>query len=190
MTISKVLLFKSGKLLCQIPQSVNRTSYFFSPAPLVPLTHTHTPNMHTHNHTPILHPPPLSQNTHTHILTLSLSHAHTRTHARMHASAHTHTHTRTHSFFLVFNCFQQDVRDAFFFNFEDCITNKCVYQFWLTFRTISRTCSELDGAEMVPQIPPQLKVVIHLGCSLPTQQYIYSPIYISGIVGEKCQYFT
>ena len=141
----------------------------FRSFPLVPpphthtLTYTHAPGTHTHTctHT-TTHPSstPLSHNTHTH----SLSHAHVPARTRV----HTHTHTHAHSFFLVFfNCFQQGVRDAFLLNFEDCITNKCVYQFWLTFRTISRTCSELDGAEMVPQIPPQLKVVIHLGCSLP-----------------------
>ena len=129
--------------------------------PCSPPPHTHPP-IHPHTHTcthtqPHTHPPPpFSQNTHTHTHSYTLSHA----------------HPRTHTFFLFsfFNCFQQGLRDAFLLNFEDCITNKCVYQFWLTFRTISRTCSELDGAEMVPQIPPQLKVVIHLGCSLPTQQ--------------------
>ena len=168
MTISKVLLFKSGKLWCQIQQGVNQTSYFFAPAPLVPPTHTHT---HPHAHTqPHIHPPPPFPKTHTLSYTLSLTCTHA--HARTHAHTHTHTYTHTHTFFLLFflNCFQQGVRDAFLLNFEDCITNKCVYQFWLTFRTISRTYSELDGAEMVPQIPPQLKVVIHLGCSLPTQQ--------------------
>ena len=135
---------------------------FRSCPPCSPHTHPHT---HTCTHT-TTHPSstPLSQNTHTHTLshTLSLSHARTRTHGC--------THTHTFFLFSFFNCFQQGVRDAFLLNFEDCITNKCVYQFWQTFRTISRTCSELDGAEMVPQIPPQLKVVIHLGRSLPTQQ--------------------
>ena len=139
--------------------------------------------MHTHNHTPILHPP-FPKHTHTHTRTHShtLSHAHTRTHTYTHTCTRTlsysltctyaHTCTHMHTFFLFsfFNCFQQGLRDAFLLNFEDCITNKCVYQFWLTFRTISRTCSELDGAEMVSQIPPQLEVVIHVGCSLPTQQ--------------------
>ena len=181
MTISKVSLFKSGKLLCQIQQSVNQTSYFFTPALLLPPpTHTpiytHAPHTHTYTPThaqtqPHTHPPPpLPKHIHTHYLTLSLTHAHMHmcTHARAHARRHACTHT--HSFFLVFsffNCFQQGVRDAFMLNFEDCITNKCVYQFWLMFRTSSRTCSELDRAEMVPQIPSQLKVVIHLGCSLP-----------------------
>ena len=129
--------------------------------------YTHTP---THAHTqPHTHPPPpFSQNTHIH----TFLHLLTCTPAHARARARAQSHTRTHTFFLFsfFNCFQQGLRDAFLLNFEDCITNKCVYQFWLTFRTISRTCSELDGAEMVPQIPPQLKVVIHLGCSLPTQQ--------------------
>ena len=131
--------------------------------------HTHAPRTHathtpTHAHTqPHTHPPPpfpkTHTYTHTHSLSHSVSHMHTRTRAR----------TCTHTFFLFsfFNCFQQGVRDAFLLNFEDCITNKCAYQVCLTFRTISRTCSELDGTEMVPQIPPQLKVVIHLGCSLP-----------------------
>ena len=142
--------------------------------PCSPPTHTHPPthpHMHTptHAHTqPHTHPPPPFPKTHTHTHSYILSHAH----PRRHASSRAQPHTRTHTFFLFsfFNCFQQGLRDAFLLNFEDCITNKCVYQFWLTFRTISRTCSELDGAEMVPQIPPQLKVVIHLGCSLSTQQ--------------------
>ena len=93
--------------------------------------HTHTP---THAHTqPHTHPPPpFSQNTHTH----TLLHPLTCTPAHARARAHAQSHTRTHTFFLFsfFNCFQQGLRDAFLLNFEDCITNKCVYQFWLTFR--------------------------------------------------------
>ena len=162
----------------------------FHSCPLIPPPHTHTPTYthapHTHTYTPThahtkphTHPPPPFTKTHTHTHTHTLSHtlSHTCTHAHVHTWTRTHTHTcahtHTHSFFLVFsffNCFQQGVRDAFMLNFEDCITNKCVYQFWLTFRTISRTCSELDGAEMVPQIPPQLKMVIHWGAASLTQQ--------------------
>ena len=143
-------------------------THFHSFSLLPPCSPPHTPthpHMHTHNHTPILHPP-FPKHTHTLLHPLTCTPAHARARARA------QSHTRTHTFFLFsfFNCFQQGLRDAFLLNFEDCITNKCVYQFWLTFRKISRTCSELDGAEMVPQIPPQLKVVIHLGCSLPTQQ--------------------
>ena len=153
-------------------------SFFFAPAPLFPPTHTHPPT-HPHTHTPThahtqphTHPPPPFPKTHTHTHTHTLLHPLTCTPAHARTRARAQSHTRTHTFFLFsfFTCFQQGLRDAFLLNFEDCITNKCVYQFWLMFRTISRTCSELDGAEMVPQIPPQLKVVIHLGCSLPTQQ--------------------
>ena len=116
---------------------IQNTVYFHTFPLLPPLTHTYT---HTTQH-----------NTHT-------------THTQ-----HTHnTHTLTlffsfNLFIQFFNCFQQSMRDAFLLNFEECITNKRVYIFWLTFRTVSRTCSELDGAGMVPQIPPQLKV----GYSLP-----------------------
>ena len=134
------------------------------------ISHIHTCTTHAHSHTHTCthtttrpsSTPLFTQHTHTCTHAHTNAHTRTRTHAHMHTHtrSHTHTHTHTHLLFSVFNCFQQGVRDAFLLNFEDCITNKCVYQFWLTFRTISRTCSELDGAEMVPQIPPQLKVVI------------------------------
>ena len=118
MTISKVLLFKSGELLCQVQQECESDLILFRSCPPCSSPHTptyiHAPCMHTHTlthgHTqPHNHPPPpfFPQHTHTHTLshTLSLTCTHARahtpqTHARTHARTHTRTCSHTHTFLL------------------------------------------------------------------------------------------